>query len=265
MKYLLIIFTLIVAGVYTIGIPAELDVERTGTIHGEVFLDESVPEPPQIRADRNVEVCGEVVSDNPLIVQNQRVQGTVISLDWQAGSMPQSNPADERPELALRGKHCRFDPRIQVASVGTRLIVGSKDPIAHNPHGWWNHSKTVFNLTVLNPSFSFRRTLKRPGIYRIDCDTHKWMKAYIHVFNHPFYGITDEKGRFIIPDVPVGQYTLRAWHEVLGEQTVVLDVKAGEKTECVFKFSLSDHRDAKYKPEYISPWPPSEDPGVRQE
>lgn len=256
MKYPFIIFTLIVVGAYVIGVSAQLDLENTGAIHGVVLLDGVVPDLPQIQADRNVEVCGEVLSDNPLIVQNQRVQGTVISLDWQGDHVPQSNPADGRPELFLRGKHCRFDPRIQVAFVGTRLIVGSKDPIPHNPHGWWNHSKTIFNLTVLNPSFSFRRVLKRAGIYRIDCDTHKWMKAYIHVFDHQFYAITDENGRFIIPKVPVGQYTLRAWHEVLGEQTAVLDVKVGEKTEWIFKFPLFDHRDAKYKPEYISPWPP---------
>lgn len=256
MKYLLIIFTLIVVGSYTTGVLAQLGVESKGIIHGEVILNGKVPDPPQIQADRNVEVCGEVLSDNPLIVQNQKVQGTVISLDWQGDRVPRSNPADERPELSLRGKHCRFDPRIQAALVGARLTVGSKDPIAHNPHGWLNHSRTIFNLTVLNPSFSFRRVLKRPGIYRIDCDTHKWMKAYIHVFDHRFFAITDEDGRFIIPDVPVGQYTLRAWHEVLGEQTVVLDVKAGEKIESVFKFPLFDHRDEKYKPEYISPWPP---------
>lgn len=237
-------------------VPARLDVENTGTLHGEVLLDGEVPDPPQIQADRNVEVCGEVLSDNPLIVQNQKVQGTVISLDWQGDSVLQNNPPENRPEIFLRGKHCRFDPRIQVAPVGVRLIVGSKDPIAHNPHGWWNDSKTIFNLTVLNPSFSFRRILKRAGVYRIDCDTHKWMKAYIHVFDHQFFAITDQNGRFIIPDIPVGQYTLRAWHEVLGEQTVVLDVKTGKKTEWVFNFPLVDRRDEKYKPQYVFPWPP---------
>ena len=138
-----------------IGVSAQLGVENTGTIQGEVLLDGVVPDPPQIRADRNVGVCGAILSDNPLIVQNQGVQGTVISLDWQGDLVPQSNPADDLPEIFVGGKHCRFDPRIQVAPVGTHLIFGSKDPIAHNPHGWWKSFKDNFQSHGIESEFQF--------------------------------------------------------------------------------------------------------------
>lgn len=38
----------------------------------------------------------------------------------------------------------------------------------------------------------------------------------MHVFDHPFFAVTDDKGAFSIPNVPAGAYTLRAWHEDAG-------------------------------------------------
>lgn len=45
---------------------------------------------------------------------------------------------------------------------------------------------------------------------------HDHMTAFIAVFDHPFYAVTDDQGAFTIPNVPVGKYKMQAWHEVLG-------------------------------------------------
>jgi len=37
--------------------------------------------------------------------------------------------------------------------------------------------------------------------------------GFVHVFDHPFFAVTDDKGAFSIPNVPAGTYTLKAWHE----------------------------------------------------
>jgi hypothetical protein len=39
------------------------------------------------------------------------------------------------------------------------------------------------------------------------------MSAYILVFAHRYYALTDPSGRFAIPGVPPGVYTLAVWHE----------------------------------------------------
>ena len=39
------------------------------------------------------------------------------------------------------------------------------------------------------------------------------MNAEILVVPHPYYAVTDESGRFELPDVPPGQYEIVAWHE----------------------------------------------------
>jgi hypothetical protein len=39
------------------------------------------------------------------------------------------------------------------------------------------------------------------------------MNAFILVFSHPFFTITDEAGRYQIDNVPPGTYNVIAWNE----------------------------------------------------
>jgi hypothetical protein len=38
------------------------------------------------------------------------------------------------------------------------------------------------------------------------------MNAWFAAFDHPYFAVTDEQGRFEIRDIPPGAYTLIAWH-----------------------------------------------------
>ena len=44
----------------------------------------------------------------------------------------------------------------------------------------------------------------RPGIVRVFCDIHSHMNAFILVFSHPFFAVTDDEGRYRIDNVPPG-------------------------------------------------------------
>ena len=234
--------------------------KETGTIQGRVLLEGNVPDLPQIVADKSIDFCGETLTDFVLVVQDQGVQGAVISIDWEGHA-----PIKSEPEfISLQSRQCRFQPRIQATQVGTLLQLKSGDEITHNPHGWWNDTKTVFNITLLNPNTKFKRKLKWEGIYRVECDTHTWMKAYILVFKHPFYAVTDTKGVFEIKNVPVGSYTIRVWHEVVGEQTSIVVVKPGKTTLVDFIRPLIDHRPEKLKPKTTLPWPPNKHNALRK-
>ena len=54
------------------------------------------------------------------------------------------------------------------------------------------------------------------------------MSAFIAVFDHPFYAVTDDQGAFTIPNVPIGKYKMQAWHEVLGLLEKEVEVVAGK-------------------------------------
>ena len=58
----------------------------------------------------------------------------------------------------------------------------------------------------------------------VTCDSHPWMHAYIQILDHPYAAVTNAKGEFSMKDVPVGSYTIEAWHEALGKVKMA-DVK----------------------------------------
>ena len=77
---------------------------------------------------------------------------------------------------------------------------------------------------------------KAEGPITIKCDFHRWMSAYLWVMDHPFFAVTDREGRFSIPGLPAGKYTLAAWHEVLGEQEMRVMVGKGPPPAAGFTF-----------------------------
>ena len=52
---------------------------------------------------------------------------------------------------------------------------------------------------------------KKPVVFQ--CSIHPWMHAYVWVFDHPYFAVTDENGEFEIKNVPAGGVRVVAWHE----------------------------------------------------
>jgi hypothetical protein len=90
-----------------------------------------------------------------------------------------------------------------------------------------------FRNTVLNATSKIRDT----GILKVVCDTHAWMLGYVHVFDHPFFAVTDEKGNFSIANVPPGKYTLKAWHEDAGVMSQEITVSESGDVRTSFEFA----------------------------
>jgi hypothetical protein len=62
------------------------------------------------------------------------------------------------------------------------------------------------------------------------------MGAYIHVFGHLFFAVSDEAGSFAIADVPAGRYTVKAWHEVAGVESTDIMVPEDGEIKLDFEF-----------------------------
>jgi hypothetical protein len=93
-----------------------------------------------------------------------------------------------------------------------------------------------FNRTQPINGKPFDFTLKAGELLRITCDSHTWMTAYVGVFDNPYFSVSGADGSFTIANVPAGKQTVKAWHEVMGAQTQVVDVQAGKTTTVDFTF-----------------------------
>ena len=117
-----------------------------------------------------------------------------------------------RARMDQRGE--QFVPRILAITVGTTVEFPNNDTTFHNVFSLSRVRR--FDLGRYPPHKTGSIVFNKPGVVPVFCDIHSHMSAYILVFSHQFFAVTDTEGRYTIPNVPAGTYTLRVWSE-LGE------------------------------------------------
>lgn len=104
-----------------------------------------------------------------------------------------------------------FVPHVLAITVGTVVDFPNSDEVYHNVFSLSRPRQFDLGRYATGRSKAVR--FDRPGIVRVFCDIHSHMNAFILVFNHRFFDVTDAEGRYRIDRVPPGQYTLLAWLE----------------------------------------------------
>jgi hypothetical protein len=78
-----------------------------------------------------------------------------------------------------------------------------------------------------------QRPVRRPGVVRLECDSHGWMRGWLYVTND-VAGVTGADGRFEISNVPPGTYQLEIWHERYSGTSQTVTVTAGGQQDVDF-------------------------------
>ncbi len=104
-----------------------------------------------------------------------------------------------------------FVPHLLAVTTGTIVDFPNSDRIYHNVFSLSRVARFDLGRYAVGRSKSIR--FDRPGIVRVFCDIHSHMNAFILVFSHPFFALTDLEGRYRIERVPRGTYTVVAWQE----------------------------------------------------
>jgi plastocyanin len=120
---------------------------------------------------------------------------------------------------------CEYVPHVQVMPVNAELSIVNSDPVLHNIHVYRGDAD-LFNVAQPIKGQTNTRMIDQPGFIYAECDVHGWMRGHIAVVSSPYHAITDEQGGFEIGGLPPGTYTVRIWHEHLGEQTQTVNVTA---------------------------------------
>jgi plastocyanin len=126
-----------------------------------------------------------------------------------------------------------FVPHLLAITTGTIVDFPNSDRIYHNV---FSLSKTrTFDLGRYAAGRSQSVRFDRPGIVRVFCDIHSHMNAFILVFNHRFFSVTDAEGRYRIDNIPPGTYNVVAWNEGLASEPRAAAVPDGGTTELDFQ------------------------------
>jgi len=146
-------------------------------------------------------------------------------------------PAPSAPAV-LDQKGCKYEPHVQGIMVGQAYKILNSDGILHNVHALPKINKQ-FNMPMPANRKEASATFDKPEpVFKIKCDVHPWMEAYVAPYTHPFFAVTGADGKFTIPNLEPGTYEITAWHERLPAQTATVVVPAtGSKTQD-FKFSV---------------------------
>jgi plastocyanin len=127
----------------------------------------------------------------------------------------------------------QFSPRVLAVTAGTTVDFPNNDRTFHNV---FSLSRVrTFDLGRFAPGRTGHVRFDRPGIVPVSCDIHSHMRAYILVFSHPFFAVSDDEGQYTIEGVPAGTYSLVAWSELGSAPSRRVTVSDGSSVEADFQ------------------------------
>lgn len=141
--------------------------------------------------------------------------------------------------VVLDQQACRYVPRVVGVQVGQQLTIRNSDPLLHNVRAE-SAINEPFDIGTPVQGVEVKRTfVTREVMVPFKCNVHAWMQAYVGVLEHPYFAVSDGSGRFSLPPLPAGTYTIETWHERFGTQTRQVTVAASDTTDLTFTYKAS--------------------------
>ncbi|MBI3492760.1 MAG: carboxypeptidase regulatory-like domain-containing protein [Acidobacteria bacterium] len=199
----------------------KISAARNGTIRGRVELRRVVA--PAERRPTVSDLGAPIARDLPDVLRS------VVYLE----SAPRGAfETSEGGHAVMDQRNETFVPHVLAITTGTTVDFPNSDKFYHNV---FSLSKTrPFDLGRYAAGNSRPVRFDRPGIVRVFCEIHSHMNAFILVFGHPFFAMTDAEGRYRIENAPPGTYGVIAWNEGTSSASKPVTVPDGGVAEMDF-------------------------------
>ncbi len=215
-----------------------------GGVAGTITLSGAIPKLAPHKTDKDPQVCGTTPRDSEKLIVSKSggvKNAVVMVLDIKRGkAMPATAQNAE-----IDQKKCEYTPHVQVMAVNSEISLKNSDPILHNIQ-FFRGDDSLFNIEQPVQGQVNKHLMDKTGTIYVECAVHGWMQGQVLVVDNPYYAVTDENGKFSIPDLPPGKYQVKIWHEYLGESTREVTVAA--KTDAALNMDLKDLLAAKNAP-----------------
>ena len=207
-----------------------------GTVSGTVKFEGTAPKlrPLKMEADPGCakKHSGPVMPEVLVLGEGNSMANIFVRVTGVGGN--HSAPSDP---VVMDQNGCQYNPHVMGVMVGQKFLIKNSDGLLHNVHSLAKINQ-AFNrampAAVTEAEYTFD---KEELMFKIKCDVHPWMNAYVGVVTHPFFDVTGTDGKFEIKGVPAGTYEVEAWHEKLGSKTA--SVTVGDSDTQTLNFSLS--------------------------
>jgi plastocyanin len=226
----------VVAGVLTITQPVPVpaaSIEGTIVVKKKLTKRRVTAQVPMYERGPAVDFSADP-EDDPLAFERSRV---AVYLEGQFPTQPAA-AAVQVMEQANR----RFSPELLVVQTGAKVSFPNNDPIFHNVFSL--SGPKTFDLGNYPKGDTRIVAFPEPGIVYVNCHLHSNMTATIVVTPNRWNARADRDGRFELPDVPPGKYTIVAWHKAAGffRQPVVLASGRDEHVEFLIPLDENGRR-----------------------
>jgi hypothetical protein len=203
--------------------------EGWGTLKGQVVFPGAAPARPKIDVTKDKEAClakGPLYSEDYVVnPRNNGVHNVIVWLIDASGNFAKKLPVHPSLQSAKPGDVemdqpcCQFEPHVLALREGQGLVFKNSAGISHNVHVIGGPKGPEFNV-ILPPGGKKEVPADdlpaRPTPIAVKCDIHPWMNAWVRVFPHPYFAVTDKDGNFTIKDAPAGQFRIVMWQESVG-------------------------------------------------
>jgi plastocyanin len=196
-----------------------------GTIVGVVSTKVTAERP--IRVTIDPAVCGATLPDESVTVD---AAGHLANAVLTVTGLKAAAPA----EVALSNATCQFVPHVATIRPGGSIKVASKDPLLHTTHATMEGGKSLFNVGLPIPNIVVSRSVDKPGVATLSCNTHTWMRGYL-VVTEELAAVSAATGAFKLENIPAGTHEIRFWHEKLKAAPVKVTIKDGETVTVNFE------------------------------
>ena len=191
-------------------------------VKGQVTFKGNIPKLQPLQVNRDKSFCGESMPDESILVEEQSKGLSHVVVNLKETAKGKAFP--KKAPLKLDNRSCRFLPKVSLGVTDSVLEIASADPVLHNTHILQN-DETFLNVALPPGGRTIRKTLSQPGRLKVRCDAHHFMRASLHIFDHPYFTSTDVTGSFELSQVPPGTHTLQFWHQSLGMKELSITVK----------------------------------------
>ncbi len=220
----------------------EIEVRDGGTLTGTVRMAEGKPIPKgfNLITFPDPVYCGRIstgtgwrILDEFSVSADRGLADTVVFLI----DATKGKPFTFVPPT-IEARDCRFLPFVSIVKDRAEVRVVNMDPVFHDIQAYETSAlgpRVIFNTPLpMNPMhqrdvgsdthehlagqpmIEIVKMTKNRRFFRMQCGFHAYMESWGFAVNNPYYMVTDSEGRYVIADVPVGEYTLMAWHPGVG-------------------------------------------------